>query len=46
MLLWKSLFKVDLYSIDFFFLHFSVGLEMADTPIKMRLHSKIRAKTC
>lgn len=46
MYLWKSLFKVGFYPIDFFFLHFSLGLETADTPIKLRLHSKSRAKTC
>lgn len=29
-----------------FFLHFNIGLEAADIPVKMILHSKTSAKRC
>lgn len=44
MCLWKQLFKVYLYPLDFFFLHFIVELEPADIPVKMSLHSKTRER--
>lgn len=42
---WKSLSEMSLSPIEFFFLGFSVGQEIADTTIKSRLCSKTRANS-